>query len=591
MTKIDDVYTALDVGKYVVAVCKQVGVRVVWDDPKSTPRTNGKVMYLPKINAYASHKNNVNLKQFVKHETSHIQYSDFSLLQKYKPTGLLMLLDNLLEDHRIDYLNDTEYDGDRKNTEQFMSYYAADLEKIVAVNDEWQDVISPLMAWDADVREDVWTMPYKLFHSYMSEEGKRIYAELHAGDYADVLRSIRTIENPTIGGQKVYDLAVRILTEIFKQDAKDYTDSKEKTSASGADGEGEGGEKSAEVDGSADAPSKEEGKSKSERKKLLVVDVKGKKVLPYTIHEGVTGEGINAYNYKTGSGVTYCPADADLKEWDFTTSTGKNIEVFTDGRGARAYVSSIKNAMENSESLAHQVRTKLQILSRDRYEYGKKKGALHNSALYRATIKDAKGFNERIFKQKIVNNTLDVAVQVLVDASGSMSGSKFTNASAAAVLLNDVLSNTLRIPVEILAFSECSGANTMFTMKSFDKSVLCDTLIHNFSTVGRYLADNVDGESIAYGYGRIKKRKEKRKLMIVLSDGSPCGGHSRGDIQQYTQDVIRSIESSPIELLGVGIMYDAVKHYYKRWATIDSASDIQSGLLSIISNNIIREGV
>jgi cobalamin biosynthesis protein CobT len=121
--------------------------------------------------------------------------------------------------------------------------------------------------------------------------------------------------------------------------------------------------------------------------------------------------------------------------------------------------------------------------------------------------------------------------------------------------------------------------------------VLSDTLIHNFSTVGRYLADNVDGESIAYGYGRIKKRKEKRKLMIVLSDGSPCGGHSRGDIQQYTQDVIRSIESSPIELLGVGIMYDAVKHYYKRWATIDSASDIQSGLLSIISNNIIREGV
>lgn len=587
MSKLDDVYTALDVNKYIVAVCKQAGVRVMWDSPDATPRTNGKVMYLPKINAYASHKNNVNLKQFVKHETSHIQYSDFSLLQKHKPTGLLMLLDNLLEDHRIDYLNDSEYDGDRKNTEQFMSYYAADFDKHITPNDEWRDVISPVMAWDSDVREDVWAMPHKLFHSYMSEEGKRVYAALHAGDYADALRSIRTIKNPTLGGQKVYDLAIRILTEIFGQDAKDYEQKPSKSTASAGvgDGEGEGEGKSA---GEGDGPSDGDGDKKSERKKLLVEDMKGKQMLPYTIHKGVTGEGINAYNYKTGSGDTYCPAAEDLKEWDFTTGTGKNIHVYY-GKGE--YIRGIQNALSGSESLAHQVRTKLQILSRDRYEYGKKKGALHNSALYRATLKDAKGFNERIFKQKIVNNTLDVAVQVLVDASGSMSGSKFTNASAAAVLLNDVLSNTLRIPVEILAFSECSSANTMFIMKSFDKSVLNATLINDFSAVGSYLADNVDGESIAYGYGRIKQRKEKRKLMIVLSDGSPCGGYSRGNIQMYTQDVIRSIESSPVELLGVGIMYDAVKKYYKRWATIDSATDIQASLLSIISNNIIREGV
>lgn len=575
MSKLDDVYTALDVTKYIVTVCKQAGVRVMWDSPDATPRTNGKVMYLPKINAYASHKNNVSLKQFVKHETSHIQYSDFALLQKHKPSGLLMLLDNLLEDHRIDYLNDSEYDGDRKNTEQYMSYYAADFDKHIKPNDEWCDVISPVMAWDSDVREDLWAMPHKLFHSYMSEEGKRVYAALHAGDYADVLRSIRTIKNPTLGGQKVYDLAVRILTEIFGQDAKDYEQKPSTSTASEGEGEGEN-----ERDG--------DGEKTTERKKLLVKDMEGKHILPYTIHKGVTGEGINAYNYKTGRDETYCPAAEDLKEWDFTTGTGKNIHV---SHGTGVYIKGIQNALSGSESLAHQVRTKLQILSRDRYEYGKKKGALHNSALYRATLKDAKGFNERIFKQKIVNNTLDVAVQVLVDASGSMSGSKFTNASAAAVLLNDVLSNTLRIPVEILAFSECSSANTMFIMKSFDKSVLNATLINDFSAVGSYLADNVDGESIAYGYGRIKQRKEKRKLMIVLSDGSPCGGYSRGNIQMYTQDVIRSIESSPVELLGVGIMYDAVKKYYKRWATIDSATDIQASLLSIISNNIIREGV
>jgi cobaltochelatase CobT len=124
-------------------------------------------------------------------------------------------------------------------------------------------------------------------------------------------------------------------------------------------------------------------------------------------------------------------------------------------------------------------------------------------------------------------------------------------------------------------------------MKEFDKAVSDTSLAESFSTVSGHLCDNVDGESLVYGYSRIIKRKEKRKLMIVLSDGAPCGGHDRGDISAYTRSVIRNIEKTPVELLGIGLMHDTSK-WYKNSAVIKNASSTSTALLSIITNKIIK---
>lgn len=585
--------STLDVSKYIISVCRGANVRVHWDKPGSTPRTNGKEMYLPSITSSASPEQIVALKQFVKHETSHIQYSDFDLLLKYKPTGLLMMIDNMIEDHRIDYLNDTEYYGDRSNTEQFLIQYQDDLRKqIKPDNEQFFDVFAPLLAWDSDVREDVWSVPTKLFHEYMSKEGVAVYDALHAGDYGDVLRNIRTIKDKTLGGEEVYKLAVRILKEIFKQDPKDHTDVGEDVKQEGkGDGEGEG-ESDGKGEGVGEGSDEQGDGEPVEGKKLIKIDLKNKTILPYTMHSGAKGEGINAKNYKTSSSTdAYCPDAANsIITWDFTTNTGNHIVL--DGASIReSCVVAIDKATKGSENLAHQVRTKLQIASKDRYEYGRKSGTLHNSALYRATLRDAKGFNERIFKKKIVNDTLNIAVQVMVDCSGSMSGSKYYNAAASAVLLNDVISRVLRIPIEILGYTEMKHRNTIFTFKQFDRPVTTESLTNSFSIAGDYLLDNVDGESLMYGYNNLIKRKEKRKLMIVLSDGSPCGGYNKGDVGRYTYDVIKNIEKSPVEIVGIGVLFRQVAKYYKKWEYIEDAKYIQSTLLKVISDNIIKEAV
>ena len=35
------------------------------------------------------------------------------------------------------------------------------------------------------------------------------------------------------------------------------------------------------------------------------------------------------------------------------------------------------------------------------------------------------------------------------------------------------------------------------------------------------LKENIDGEAISWAFNRIKKRKEERKIIMVISDGAP----------------------------------------------------------------------
>lgn len=573
----------LDITKYIAACANRAGVSVVWEKG-ATPSTDGRTMWLPPVDAYAPDKQMIHLRQWVKHETSHVLYSDFDLLNANKPTGLLAFINNLLEDHRIDFLNDSDYAGDKQNTESYWPLYDEEMRKHV-VKGEAKDWMMPLFAWDMAVRSDLWLALVDPFTPNVSAKGRTILDKLNKGDYDIVLRNIRNIKDKTEGGKQVYELAKRIVREVFDADPESMTQpEKEKAKAGKAsDGDGDGGKE--EGKGKGDDGKGEEGVA-GVNDKLRDIDCEGAMMLPYSKHDK-RSEGVNAHNYECGSGAGYTPTPAnDIIEVNFVTGDTRNTSHTF--RPNEAYAGEMLGIASKGAGLANQVRTQLQIMCRDRYEYGKKRGKLHNGALYRVGMKDAKGLNDRLFKQKIENQSLDVSVQILCDASGSMSGSKFTNAAAAAVVLNNVLSNTLHVPLEILAFTEWGDKHAMYVAKEFGKDVTNHALASSFSAMVEMLLDNVDGESLMYGFNRIRQRKERRKLMIVLSDGSPCGGHRKGRIGRYTERVIKGIEGSPVEIVGVGLQYDGVSRYYKRWAKIDDARNIEQALLSLISNHIIR---
>ena len=246
-----------------------------------------------------------------------------------------------------------------------------------------------------------------------------------------------------------------------------------------------------------------------------------------------------------------------------------------------------------AKSLANKLRLLLQARSADNYVYGQRQGKLVNSQLYRVPS-NIKGLSDTVFKRKDVNKTLDVAIGVLVDMSGSMNGHKWTHASEALVLLNEALGNVLHLPILVAGFStELTGMSEECKILVFREpmqaSIPTNRLSDNLSKA-RYhaFANNQDGEAVLWMYSELLKTDAARKIMIVLSDGQPYCARG-GDFVGYLKQVTSSIEQQrKVELYGVGILTDAPKNFYKNNIVINSSDEIESGLLKLLRKILVK---
>jgi cobaltochelatase CobT len=126
---------------------------------------------------------------------------------------------------------------------------------------------------------------------------------------------------------------------------------------------------------------------------------------------------------------------------------------------------------------------------------------------------------------------------------------------------------------------------------------------HNLSTVHRLCAIlhtgmhyfAYDGEAAMWCYQRLKKRRAKRRIMFVVTDGDPSGTYisKKGDdISYFTarhfRDVVAFIEAEKdVEIIGVPVKAD-VSRIFSRSIRIDSIEDIYRKLSpSILS--LLRE--
>jgi cobalamin biosynthesis protein CobT len=202
--------------------------------------------------------------------------------------------------------------------------------------------------------------------------------------------------------------------------------------------------------------------------------------------------------------------------------------------GVSGYITS------NAKPLANKLRMSLQTRSRDRYEYGQRRGKLHNGSLHRLMHED----KAKVFRKRVVSDTLDTAVCLLVDCSGSMSGYKFDMACCGAGALAEAL-KPLNIPFTTLGFTnhaDKKDAPMIWVFNDFGERVNSTELVNRFAIASGVLWENTDGDAIVYAHAQLAKRKEKRKVLIVLSDGMPAGRTWAGDAQSYTKDVISNAE-------------------------------------------------
>jgi cobalamin biosynthesis protein CobT len=236
-------------------------------------------------------------------------------------------------------------------------------------------------------------------------------------------------------------------------------------------------------------------------------------------------------------------------------------------------------------AFVNQARRLLQIKQAKYYTHGMKSGKVSASRLWRAgmPVVDDGDWNSRVFKKKCSHGDVtNTAITVLVDWSGSMGGIKAQAAAKAAGLLNDAFSRVLHIPLEILAFSTYGDAPVMGIIKPYAKPASSDQVAERFVKFLSHMGGNNDADSVQFAYQRILPRKEKRKILIVMSDGSPSDGV--GDpsfaLKAVTQDITAQ---GRVELYGVGIMDRNVERYYPKFRVLRSYDQIEPCLIELLT--------
>jgi len=175
-----------------------------------------------------------------------------------------------------------------------------------------------------------------------------------------------------------------------------------------------------------------------------------------------------------------------------------------------------------------------------------------------------------------------------------MSGDKVFYALASTLLLNEVCT-TLNIPVEIVGFTDGYSRTTdsvplMFVYKGFNDLVVSeDSIKQYFAYSSSWMTGNPDGENILWAFDRVAKRKEKKKLLIVMSDGSPAASRGYDGLEEFTRKVIREIEASKaVDIYGLGLCSNSVSYYYKAHSIVHSPEEIPKNLIELIERKIIN---
>ena len=256
--------------------------------------------------------------------------------------------------------------------------------------------------------------------------------------------------------------------------------------------------------------------------------------------------------------------------------------------------------------LANKLQRQLMAKQNRSWEFDLEEGLLDSSKLPRIIIDP---YNSLSFKKEKDLDFKDTIVTLLIDNSGSMRGRPITIAAICA----DILSRTLErcsVKVEILGFTTKNWKggksrqewNKLGKMKNPGRLNDLRHIIYkgadshwrqskkNLGLMLKegLLKENIDGEAITWAFNRLKKRREERKILMVISDGAPVDDSTlsvnSGDfLEKNLKKIVKFIEDkSEIEILAIGIGHD-VSRYYKKAIKISDVQELGDVMIDQLS--------
>lgn len=246
----------------------------------------------------------------------------------------------------------------------------------------------------------------------------------------------------------------------------------------------------------------------------------------------------------------------------------------------------------DSRSFSNQIRRYLQAQARVKIDTERYHGKLNKRSIVKLAMPPIDGgeWNKKLFYEMIEADALNTCIHVLTDWSGSMNGKKMVYAADASGRLVHVFDRILRVPVQLAAFTNGKSRCDIGLLKKFnDRSMGPIEIATAFSRFYKYSSANNDADAVMWAYNQIRRRKEKRKLLLVLSDGCPAGSWYGGSSGQNLLHVTNFIQKEgKVELYGIGICSSAVETYYKNSKVLKGPEDINQTLFSIIKAGVVR---
>lgn len=211
-----------------------------------------------------------------------------------------------------------------------------------------------------------------------------------------------------------------------------------------------------------------------------------------------------------------------------------------------------------------------------------RKGSLSQKALWKCQVND-----KDIFQRKSPPDKCQSAFYLLIDRSGSMGAgygngtSRLFTALMTAAVLEEALKGLAR--AKVVAFDGGGNIAEHVVIKDFDQKEsgnrCCDALTQVFAGNG-----NKDGYSIRVAADDLEKRSEKRKILIVLSDGLPSAYQSENEAVADVRSAVR--EARRRGVIVIPIMY-GVTDTAESYAAYQDM--YEKTIISVSGENILSE--
>lgn len=258
-----------------------------------------------------------------------------------------------------------------------------------------------------------------------------------------------------------------------------------------------------------------------------------------------------------------------------------------------------------SKQLTAKLKRKLLAKKQIFFEFNKEEGLL-----------DRKKISQIIAKPLSVNNYLTISeddyqntiLSILLDNSGSMRGTPIVMSAMAAEVIAKIFEG-FGIKTEILGFTtidwrggksrklwEANGKPKNPGRLSDLRHIIYKNSNQSFKRSKDNLAlmlkdgilkENIDGEALIWASGRLKSVSEKRKILLVISDGTPVDDSTNSNndhdiLNDHLHQTIHRLEKhSKIEIAALGIGHN-VEDFYHNSITVKNIDELGDVMINKI---------